>query len=176
MKNKITKIFLVLSLFITGSFLYSCVFFQSNEDKIYDLFNELFSILENKDDDKLIKMFALGKRQEDEDFKKSKNEIFNYYQGHLQSYKQRGTNENRDKNGKFTATWFNLSCDAITDVDEYRIAICWCNEYSTNKDYIGIWSLYILRKDDDVNKEYSYWGDGNWTPGINIGLVHNKID
>ena len=40
---------------------------------------------------------------------------------------------------------------------------------TADKDNVGIRSLYIIRFADDTDQERAYRGDGNDTPGINIG-------
>ena len=41
---------------------------------------------------------------------------------------------------------------------------------------VGIEAFYILKADDDPNyPQYTYRGDGAWTPGINIGKTHEVL-
>lgn len=38
---------------------------------------------------------------------------------------------------------------------------------SADANNIGVYSLYVVRAEDS-DIRFAYWGDGNWTPGINI--------
>ena len=105
-------------------------------------------------------------------FDYSVDNLLDYYNGTFQSKKNYSHGKFRDKNGEFSTTWFLPSTDVTTSVETYRIAFYYCTEYTTDKDSVGIWSMYIIKKKDDITPEYAYGGDGLWTPGINIGKVY----
>ena len=42
-----------------------------------------------------------------------------------------------------------------------------CAEDNYDDGNLGLYSIYIIRF-EDTDTKYTYWGDGNWTPGINV--------
>ena len=64
----------------------------------------------------------------------------------------------------------------MTDKQTYRIAIQDCVIDETNSANVGIWSLYIIKMEDDTDPSFAYWGDGKNTPGININIKNNLSD
>lgn len=157
-------------------FFCACNWLKSDDEINDELVEKLILAMENKDKDSFIKLFATNKANEDEDFEQSVNELFNYYDGEYQNKLKKGQCENKDKNGEFSTTWFELSYDVTTSTEIYRIALNYCSEYSTSKDNVGIWYIYIIKKSEDVNPNYTYWGDGLATPGINIGKKYSKLE
>ena len=66
-----------------------------------------------------------------------------------------------------------MSYDVTTDAAIYRMAFYWCAKDTGDSGNVGIESFYIIKATDDPNyPQYSYGGDGLWTPGINIGKTH----
>lgn len=62
------------------------------------------------------------------------------------------------------------SLDVTTDKEEYRVAIHEVSMDTKNPDNVGIWSIYIIKMEDDTNPAYTYRGDGRYLPGIHIGI------
>lgn len=133
---------------------------------------EIIEYLETGNKEGIKSLFSKTKIEEILDFDASIERLIEYYDGTFQSKKNNPHGKFRDKNGDFSTTWFLPSVDVTTSVDTYRIAFYYCTEYTTDKESIGIWSLYIIKKADDTTPEYAYGGDGLWTPGINIGKVY----
>lgn len=50
------------------------------------------------------------------------------------------------------------------------------NLFATNKANVGIWYIYIIKQSEDVNPNYTCWGDGLATPGINIGKKYSELE
>ena len=68
---------------------------------------------------------------------------------------------------------YDMTYDFNTNICKYRLAIKWCAQDTSNADNVGIWSLYIIRAEDDITPNHAYWGDCLWTNGINIGKVYD---
>lgn len=83
------------------------------------------------------------------------------------------TGVERDKDSSVERKWYNMSYDVTTSVEIYRMAFVWCAKDTSDDNNVGIESYYILKASDDPNyPQYSYGGDGAWTPGINIGKIY----
>ena len=52
----------------------------------------------------------------------------------------------------------------------YRIAIQSFTVDTANPNNVGIWSLYIIKAEDDEDPYSAYRGDGKYTPGIHINI------
>ncbi len=174
---KIGKRIIIIFCFIfVICFFGACKWLKSEDEINEELVENLILAMENKDKDSLVNLFASSKVLEDVDFEHSINELFNYYDGEYQNKLKKGQCKNRDKDGKFSTTWFELSYDITTSTDVYRISLNYCTKYSTDKNNVGIWYIYIIKKSDDINPNHTYWGDGLATPGINIGKTYIKLE
>ena len=81
-----------------------------------------------------------------------------------------------DKDSGIERKWYNMSYDVTTSTEIYRMAFIWCAKDTGDSGNVGIESFYILKANDDPNyPQYSYGGDGAWTPGINIGKTHEVL-
>ena len=151
-----------------------CIDLRTEEEIVDEMVTELITSLDSKDKDKIKLLLANGKINDINNFDQSIDELLNYYDGTYVSKADGGKGKDRDKHHDYQASWYNLSYDVTTTCAVYRIAVYWCTEYTTDSDMIGIWSFYIIKMSEDSTPEYSYRGDGLWTPGINIGEVYTK--
>lgn len=170
--RRIVYIFFIFPLFVLCLILFSSCDLKTDDEKIEDLTMELIGYLDSNDKEGIKGLFAKGKINDIENFDESIDELFEYYDGTYENKYSGATETNKDKDGKFINEWIIKPYDVTTSKDIYRIVYYYCSEYSTNKEYVGIWSLYIILRSDDLNSSYTYWGDGLWTPGINIGKVY----
>lgn len=147
----------------------SCDAFKSDEEIIDDKVMDIIQKLEKSDKEGLKKLFAKSIIKNIDNFDETIDELFDYYDGEYVSKVRGGHGDELERDGNgFVKKWWTPSYDIKTTEDRYRIAFYWCKEYSTDKNFIGIWSFYIVKYKDDDNPEYSYRGDGLWFPGINI--------
>jgi hypothetical protein len=130
--------------------------------------------IKNKDSDALKAMFSKNAIVRAENFDQNITDLFGYYQGDFVSYNdwggpgaQGGINE--DGSGR---DWKLLEStyDVKTTSGEYRFAIYEFVQDTADPDNVGVWSVYVIKMEDDSYPEYAYWGDGKETPGINVGL------
>ena len=64
---------------------------------------------------------------------------------------------------------YDATYDFETTQDKYRLWMEIITVDTTDADKVGIRSLYIIRFEDDTRADFAYRGDGEHTPGINIG-------
>lgn len=168
----LTTTILLSSCSFGGSNLWS----ESNDNDQQIAATRLENVLEaikNKDKDDLKAMFSEKAIAQAENIDQSITDLFNYYQGDFVSYYDwlPGAEQviNGDGSGR---NWKRLDStyDVKTSSGEYRIAIYEFVQDTLGKDNVGVWSLYIIRMEDDIDPKLAYVGDGKETPGINIGL------
>lgn len=145
-------------------------FFQDDRTMANDTLEKVLIAIQNKDTATLKSLFSVEAFKDEDDFNTKANDLFEFYQGDFVSYDDWGGavgGEGLREDGK---EWYAIqpTYDVKTSEQEYRIAFkeFTVNEFEPNK--VGIWSLYIIKKSDDIDQNCAYRGDGKWTPGINI--------
>lgn len=178
------KFLLVLLTLLTSAiFLSSCSlgglgmdkkgsFFQDDRANANNSFERVLNTIQNKDATALKSLFSQKAVTESEDFDKLAEEFFDYFEGEFISYDDWGGGVAGSGLREDSKEWYTIqpTYDVKTSEQEYRFAFI---EYTVNEfepDKVGIWSLYIIKKEDDVDQECAYRGDGKWNPGINIGI------
>lgn len=139
--------------------------FTSNRDQESDLLEELISCIESQDKRALTKYFAPRIAASD-NFDQQCSDLFDFYTGTMESYEWQAASAHEVaslRNYKET----KVSYDIFTTETTYRLSVLYCNKDDEDDRNIGILSLYIIHF-EDTDPQYSYWGDGNWTPGINV--------
>ena len=146
---------------------------QKGPDKVNFIpkrFEKILNAIQNKDMATLKLLFSKKALTEVEDFDAMANDLFDFFQGDFVSYDDWDgavAGEGLREEGK---EWYTIqpTYDVKTSEQEYRFAF---KEFTTNEfepDKVGIWSLYVIKKEDDTDPEVAYRGDGEWTPGIII--------
>ena len=172
------KLSLLFSIFILTFTLSSCSIgevsmnsFSTDNRKIAnEQFDKILLAVESQDSMALKGLFSKNAIDSSEKLNDEINNLFDYFQVEVIAYDDWGgpnteTAKNYDGNGH---SWQTLrsTYNVETSGGMYQIAILTYVK-DTNSNNIGINSLYIT-KADDTEKGFAYWGDGNWTPGINI--------
>ena len=108
-------------------------------------------------------------------FDESVDLLFNYFLGDFVSYDDMDAyvcDDDFERDGtrrkKISSTYI-----VKTSKTEYKIAIFDCIIDTQNQNNVGIKSLYIVKESESPSYGFAYWGDGNETPGINIGISDN---
>lgn len=175
MIKKITLLIYTIIIMLVSVLLTSCNFFKSDDEIIEEKIVELINAIETENKETLKKLFAKSKIENIDDFDESMNNLLDYYKGSFISKFNQPHGKFRDKDGNFSTTYFLPSCDITTTVGVYRLAFYLCTEYTTDKNSLGIWSLYIIKMEDfNDSPEVAYRGDGLWSLGINIGKVYEN--
>ena len=131
---------------------------------------KVLKALQQKDKETLTDMFSKTAIAKEDDWEKSLDELFDYYQGEYISYDDwggpgSGETVELDKIEKDIESTY----DVKTSVGEYRFSLFEYTENTFTEANVGIMSLYIIKMEDDTDQKSAYWGDGKNTPGINIG-------
>lgn len=174
------KIWGLLSLTTLILLLKSCSIGNSNMRKMFFARNDtqianeqleaLLEAIQSKNAQAVKELFSDNAWAESGNMEKSILVLFDYFQGELVSYKSwAGPSVHATKNhGEY---WKSYDCtyDFETTQDKYRLAMEIITVDTADTDNVGIQSLYIIRFEDDTRPNFAYWGDGEHTPGINIG-------
>jgi len=131
-------------------------------------FEKLISAIETQNENELRNLFSKTVVDESENFSESASALFDFYRGEMKTYKYwSATASSRKK--RTGERWRTV--DASYDVETTEGAFCFAFKTvtidNTNSDNLGISSLYIIDYENS-DKGFAYWGDGEWTPGINI--------
>ncbi len=165
-----TLIRLLTSCSIGNSNMRKMFFARNNKQIANERFETLIDAIQTHNSEAVKAAFSNNALREVENIDSSIQELFGYFQGNLLSYKAwAGPNVSAKKdNGNY---WKSYDCtyDFETTQDKYRLAMEIITVDTTDADNIGIRSLYIIRFEDDTDQNCAYWGDGEHTPGINIG-------
>ena len=173
----LTAILLLASAFsMAGCAFFDDLFAPSDDEDADNKLNSFVECLQNEDGDGIKALFAQNKIASLSDFDESMEELFLYYDGEFVSVTRHSTGVEDDKDSGIKRKWYNMSYDVTTSAAIYRMAFFWCAKDTGDSGNVGIESFYILKADDDPNyPQYTYRGDGAWTPGINIGKTHEIL-
>ncbi len=194
MKKAVVLFFTLIFLFVFGSCslnlqkgenmfgkMFSKVFggiYDSDQEIANKRFDKALKAIRNKDKESLKSMFSKESIAVcSEGFNESIDRLFDYFQGDVKPYDDQcplyvDTSREKDQVIKNIYSTY----DVMTDKQTYRIAIQDCVIDETNSANVGIWSLYIIKMEDDTDPSFAYWGDGKNTPGININIKNNLSD
>ncbi len=139
--------------------------FTSYQDQEDGLLKELISCIESQDKRALTKYFAPRIAASDS-FDQQCSDLFDFYNGTMESYAWKGASAH-ETTFPYDYKETKVSYDIFTTETSYRLSVLYCNKDDEDDRNIGIHSLYIIRF-EDTDPKFSYWGDGNWTPGINV--------
>ena len=135
-----------------------------------DKFSELIDAIQTQDINTLKSLFSKNALKEVENIEESIQKLFDYFEGEMVSYNDwagpgvKAEMEYGDYQEVYDATY-----DFETAQDKYRLWMEIITVDTTDADNVGIRSLYIIRFEDDTRTDFAYRGDGEHTPGINIG-------
>jgi hypothetical protein len=179
---KIQKLFFPLIIVILIANMCSCgvskLFINntiSDEEEAKITIQRLLTSIENKDKTAAENIFSKSVINSNVNFEKTLDELFQYMQGDFLSFGKDWSNPdveegiNDDGSGR---RWkvFLSTYEVKTTVQNYRFAIKEYKIDSLDSSNIGIYSLYVVET-KKTDEQFAYWGDGNWTPGINIDIV-----
>lgn len=149
----------------------------NNEQKIANKkFDEILEALETKDKEQLTALFSKESLRVAEEFDSSVNELFDFFEGEVESYDDWGAQEvSTSYENDEIIQIIESTYDVKTTDCEYRFAIIYIYKDTADSDNVGVKSLYVIKKEDDIDPEYAYWGDGKNTPGININVQNEWV-
>lgn len=173
-KRKITNIAVVILSIVCMIFATSCsgLFLETDGGDAESNMVKLLICLQKEDRSAIKALFAPNKIADIEDFDEDIDDLLSYYNGEYLSYGSGGVGTTTDRDHGNVVKYYDISYDVTTTADVYRFHLIWYVKYTADVGNVGIWSLSIIRFDDDPDPESSYRGDGSWTNGINIGKIH----
>lgn len=143
----------------------------SNETIANNQMEAFLNALESHDTERLMSLFAPNALSEAEDFQQSIDSLFSYYQGNYSSYDNwSATGASTRRENSHVVKKLYGTYDVTTDANVYRFAFLYVATDSHVPDNVGLWSVYIIKMDDDLDPQYAYRGDDMYTPGIQIGI------
>lgn len=145
--------------------------FMSDSQVVNVQFDKLLETIQSKDKEALKSLFSKQAILDAQTIDSNIELLFDYFQGDNATYEDDGglVVDEANENGVRTKI-IKKTYDVDTSVETYRFAICVVLADSINPDNVGIWSVYVIRMKDDTNPVYAYWGDNQYSPGINIGI------
>ncbi len=154
------------------------MFFESDTKTANNYIEKVLNTIESKNYEQLESLFANNCLSEIESFDLSAEELFDYFDAEVISYDDWGGGEvDTIKEDDSIVKTFWSTLDVKTNKETYRIMMKYITQDTNDTDNIGLHSLYIIRAKDDFDISFAYWGDGNDTLGINIGIKNTaKFD
>ena len=141
--------------------------FMSMRKQTDALITELLSYMENQDQTAFLAQFAPNVISDPDMLEQQCNDLFQFFSGAVESQTWKGAQNSASKKLDEYHSETKVSYDIVTTEDHYRIAMNFCAEDNYDDGNLGLYSIYIIRF-EDTDTKYTYWGDGNWTPGINV--------
>ena len=159
--------------------LYSKTTGGDDTTKTTNKLEELLEAIENQDSSAIMSLFSESSKEHIEEFEASTKELINYYSGVHQSIEplSRGMSSSYNSDGKKDEQrTLNRSFVVTTSECVYRMSLGLTEKDTANSENIGINYFYIIKNEDDINLFADYGGDGERTPGINIGIQNTWPD
>ena len=158
---------------LSGCTFFDDLFAPSDNEDADNKLRSFVECLNNEDREGIKSLFTKNKIAEISNFDERIEELLLYYDGEYISVERHSTGVEDDKDSGIERKWYNMSYDVTTDAAIYRMAFYWCAKDTGDQENVGIESFYVIKATDDPRyPQYTYRGDGLWTPGINIGKMH----
>ena len=149
--------------------LHTKFFLENDGPAAKKTFEQVLEAIQAQDTEALRKMFSKAALSEAENMDERVTSLIEFFQGKVLSIDDWGgpsASESilyGEKTKELRSTF-----DVETSERKYRFALKEVTVDTANKDNVGIHSIYIKQVKDGENLMSAYWGDGKWTPGINI--------
>lgn len=134
-----------------------------------EIMNQIFDACKERDVQAMKDLFAKTVLNEVDNMENSILALFDFFQGEVESYDD-WSGPGVEVGSDFERTYNELQTtyDVTTSVRSYRFsAKIYTADTADPDNNVGIHSLYIIKTEDD-HTDHAFWGDGRWTPGINI--------
>ena len=145
---------------------------DKNVDYSTEQINALLSAIKEKDAKKIVSLFSKNTVKDVENLEAQAEELIEYFKGEYTPWSGWCSYSNYFEDAGEHQDIVAPSFDITTTENTYRICLRSCRGDNIDPDNVGLWSVYIILLEDDINydPEWKYWGDGKYTPGINIGI------
>ena len=125
--------------------------------------------VEKKDKEQIKTLFSENALKQAQYFDVSVDKLFDYCNGTVMHYDDgAGPFVETTKEEKWIYQVMESSFTVQMDTNEYRFALQFVTK--GEPDDIGISSVYVIKTSEDLNLDYLYWGDGLFTPGIQVAI------
>lgn len=146
-------------------------FYKANEKEVANAkLEELLNAIQNKDQERLRSLFAKNALSKAKDFDMNMEKLLDYYEGDYISYDDWGGPLTEEETIDAWIKTIKPSYDIKTSKRSYRVAFELRTVDTGDSDNIGLWSIDIIKAENDNDLTYAYWGDLKYTPGINIDI------
>ena len=148
--------------------------FRSDDYVCHSVLKDIVRSIETKDKDLLLSLFSENTKSECPDLERQAEALLNYCSGELLSLGQvRGlpntsTHYHKDELVKQSHI---PTYDINTSNGSYRLTFEYIQIDSNNIDNEGLWSLYVIKAEDDTDTTSAYRITGEYIPGIHTGIV-----
>lgn len=152
---------------------WDCVF-RTDDYVCHSMLKVIIKSIETKNKDLLISAFSENSKRNCESIEEQVDTLFNYCSGELLSLGQfRGlpntsTHYHKDELVKKSHI---PTYDINTSNGSYRLTFEYIQIDSNNIDNEGLWSLYVIKAEDDTDTTSAYRITGEYIPGIHTGIV-----
>ena len=136
----------------------------------YAIMIKVLDAIQNRDEDALRKLFSQNTIAQVDGFDQTIIDLFDYYQGSYTSLEWKGSGGGAKWGDGEKKKYSDFGYDVKTTENIYRFSIAYCEVDTLDEENVGIYSLYIIKMEDDTDPQFGYGGDGKDTPGINIGI------
>ena len=171
--KKITVLCLtVLLIFLCScSWEYRTVKYDTDRSIIVNKFNEVLSAIENKNKEDLISLFSKNSLKNAISIEQSIDELFEYFNGDvIHCSKPDAGSVEGSINNKKTIKVLKYFFDVKTTEDDYRFHIVHCSEDYKTADNVGVYSIYVIKEEDNIA---GYYYEDN-IPGITIDIIETS--
>ena len=155
------------------------IVFRGDDYVCCTVLEKIIKSVETKDKDLLLSLFSENTKSECPDLEKQAEALLNYCSGELLSLGQfRGlpntsTHYHKDELVKQSHI---PTYDINTSNGSYRLTFEYIQIDSNNIDNEGLWSLYVIKAEDDTDTTSAYRITGEYIPGIHIGITYECFD
>lgn len=119
----------------------------------------------------LRELFAPNALAEMEDFDAMAAVLFDYCSGKFTAYDDwAGPNSSKTMHYGDVVKTLYATYDIQMEEGNFRLALSLVRTDTETPDNVGLWSVYIIRAEDDTDLKCAYRGDGEYAPGIWIGV------
>ncbi len=143
---------------------------NSADAEEYAIMIKVLDAIQDRDANELKKLFSPKTVAQVNGFDQSIADLFDYYQGSYTSLEWKGSGGGAKWDDGEKKKYSDFGYDVKTTENIYRFSIAYCEVDTLDEENVGIYSLYIIKMEDDTDPQFGYRGDGKDTPGINIGI------
>lgn len=161
-------IFLISSMFVFSGCL-PWFFVDTDEDAARKDLENLIKCMENDDHDGVKNLFAANRISNIEGFEEDIDELLLYFDGEVTSINSSGLMTDNDIDGNIRKKWYVVGGDIVTSTGSYFINTYWCEKDTSDKNNVGVWSIFIFNHNDNPDRDFSFY-PGSWGDEVMDGI------